>query len=343
MICLLLPALHAAGQSAPLPAPAEKLTRIAFGSCAKQNEPQPIWNAIGAANPQLFIFLGDNIYADTTDMNILRREYGRLAAVPEFKSFRSKVPIIATWDDHDYGANDIGSEYPMKEQSRAIFLDFWEEPRDSQRRKHAGVYTSYTFGPESAKIQIILLDTRFFRTPHKDVAAGHKVIGQHAINADPSATVLGAEQWKWLEGELHKPADLRIIGSSIQFLADYYGIEGWADFPLERERMIKAIRDSRSGAVILSGDVHWGEIARIRSEEGLAIYDATSSGLTHTHGAALPNKQRIGSAYTKKNFGMIELNWEAADPAISLQVRDETGAIVVRHDLGLSELRSAKR
>lgn len=88
------------------------LSRIALGSCAKQNLPQPIWEPILASKPNLFVFLGDNIYGDSKDMDVIRRKYAQLAAKPGYQKLRASVPILATWDDHDYGADDAGNEYP---------------------------------------------------------------------------------------------------------------------------------------------------------------------------------------------------------------------------------------
>ena len=61
------------------------LSRIAFGSCARQDKPQPIWDAVIATRPQLFAFLGDNIYADTEDMEVMRAKYALLGAQPGFQ------------------------------------------------------------------------------------------------------------------------------------------------------------------------------------------------------------------------------------------------------------------
>src|SRR5277367_3235717 len=63
--------------------------RIAFGSCAQQDHPQPIWTVIGADQPDLFLFIGDNIYADTEDMKEMARKYKLLGTKPELIKFRS--------------------------------------------------------------------------------------------------------------------------------------------------------------------------------------------------------------------------------------------------------------
>ena len=83
-----------------------------------------------ATQPELFLFLGDNIYADTENMDVMRAKYAKLAAMPGFKALRERCPILATWDDHDLGVNDGGSEYPRKEESQQVFLDFFG---DSER------------------------------------------------------------------------------------------------------------------------------------------------------------------------------------------------------------------
>ena len=118
----------------PAALPAGPLSRIAFGSCATQERPQPIWDAVAGHRPELLLLLGDNIYADTKDMDVMRAKYAKLAAMPGFQAIRKACPILATWDDHDLGANDAGSEYPKKDESQKIFLDFFGDPADSPRR-----------------------------------------------------------------------------------------------------------------------------------------------------------------------------------------------------------------
>ncbi|MFM8711242.1 MAG: hypothetical protein ACKOC7_08185, partial [Sphingomonadales bacterium] len=113
-------------------------TRIAFGSCAHQDRPQPLLRLAASYKPDRFIFLGDNIYGDTDNMDTLRAKYQRWGAKPEFKQLAATTPILATWDDHDFGRNDAGRHYPYKVPSKEIFLDFFKEPLQSERRKHPG-------------------------------------------------------------------------------------------------------------------------------------------------------------------------------------------------------------
>ena len=115
----------------------EPLSRIAFGSCANESRPQPIWDSINELNPQLFIFTGDNVYADTADPAKLRRSYEELAAIPGFAKLREICPVIGTWDDHDYGKNDAGAEFEGKEAAKEAFMEFFGTPEDSPLRNRS--------------------------------------------------------------------------------------------------------------------------------------------------------------------------------------------------------------
>ena len=86
----------------------QQLTKIAFGSCGYQDEPQPVLALAAEQKPDAFIFLGDNIYGDTDNMDTLQAKYNRWGAKDEYKKLESTTKIFATWDDHDFGRNDAG-------------------------------------------------------------------------------------------------------------------------------------------------------------------------------------------------------------------------------------------
>ncbi|NVJ69961.1 MAG: alkaline phosphatase family protein [Alphaproteobacteria bacterium] len=326
--------------------PDQRLSRILFGSCAHQDKDQPIWAPINQLNPDLFIMLGDNIYGDTRDMAVLADKYHRLGAKEGFRQLRATTPVIATWDDHDYGENDAGFEYPMKEQSKELFLDFWGDDHGARRRADDGIYTSYEFGPEHERVQVIMLDLRWNRTPlmHVDADEAKRrdqmALGPYLPVMDEGATMLGDKQWAWLEGELKKPARVRIIGSSLQFVSTFPGWEAWSLFPNERQRMIDLIgRTKAEGVLFISGDTHWAEISRQSDHSPYPLYDFTSSGLTQTWHNISPNAYRLpGCMYTKVNFGVIEIDWDVPDPMIVLQARNELGMSVFEKTLLLSHL-----
>ena len=121
------------------------ISTIAFGSCAEENRPQPVLDLVVQRKPGVFIYLGDNIYGDTDDMQVLQSKYDSLAAKPEFQRLKQSTRLLATWDDHDFGRNDAGKHYPFRKKSKEIFLDFFGEPENSDRRNREGIYTSCFF------------------------------------------------------------------------------------------------------------------------------------------------------------------------------------------------------
>ncbi len=125
------------------------LQRIAFGSCADQNLPQPIWESILAAKPELFLAIGDLVYVDDGWEQHADRlaAYAKLSAVPGFARLRRTVPMLAIWDDGEFGTNNGGADFARRDEFRTDFLDFIGEPKDSPRRTHAGIYDAKIFGP----------------------------------------------------------------------------------------------------------------------------------------------------------------------------------------------------
>ncbi len=332
--------------AAALATAAEPLSRIAFGSCAKEDKPQPIWEQVIATKPQLFLFIGDNIYGDTDDMNILRAKYAMLGAQPGYQALLKVCPVLATWDDHDYGRNDAGADYEHRAGSQQVFCDFFGVPATSPRRQREGIYDVAYFGPEGKRVQVILLDTRYFRSsPLKQRTKEERKalkLGPYAPDADPARTMLGEAQWKWLDETLRQPADLRIIASSIQVVSGEHGWETWGEMPAERQRLLDLIaRTGANGVVFISGDRHLGELSCYTGGP-YPLYDVTSSGMNQGGGgrADEPNPHRVKPMYRGENFGTITVDWQAADPVIALRVHDAAGKPVIEQMVNLSTLRA---
>ncbi|WP_221794253.1 alkaline phosphatase D family protein [Aquisediminimonas sediminicola] len=329
----LLPGNAFAAKEAPL-------SRIAFGSCCHQDKEQPIWDPVLGFDPQLFVFLGDNIYADTEDMAIMQAKYDKFAAKPGFQKLRAHCPTIAIWDDHDYGKNDAGREYPKKAESKQLFLKFWQEPQASPRWSREGIYTSYIYGPPGKRVQVILPDLRWFRSGLLGNTEEPHDRGPYLPNFDPKATMLGPQQWEWLERELRKPAEVRILGMSTQVLADAPGYEAWANMPFERRRLFDLIDYTEArGVVFISGDTHYSELSKLTDGVPYPFYDLTSSGLTQEWPFLAPNDNRVGPGFTEANFGAITIDWKVTDPIITMETRNKTGKLLIQQRIALSTLR----
>ena len=308
---------------------------VAFGSCLKQTRPQPVWDSVLLAKPDVFVLLGDNIYGDTRDMEKLKNKWNTLSSISSFQKVRSSSYLLGIWDDHDYGENDAGNEYPRKAESQEIFLDFLGEPKDSDRRKTPGIYDSVTLGPHGKRIQFILLDTRYFRTPLKRAAQRERGKGPYEPNFSDGAEILGEVQWEWLAKMLNQPAEIRIIASSIQVLSTSHGWETWGNFPKERERLLALLKKTNNSCtLILSGDRHSAEISKLEGTLIHPILDITSSAMNQRQ---KPNEEenplRVGERYFDENFGMLEIDWTGKSPSIQATIRSLSGEVILEYKL----------
>ncbi|MEE9434308.1 MAG: alkaline phosphatase D family protein [Sphingorhabdus sp.] len=310
------------------------ITRFAFGSCVNENRNMAIWDMIAAQKPQAFLFIGDNVYGDTgsthhANIPTLAASYRMLSSRQEFARFRSSVPMMTVWDDHDYGANDAGGSFAFKERAEQLFETYWGS--SDEVRSRPGVYESRTFGPAGKRVQFIILDARFFRSdlarlPYRKE---RPPLGWYIPNMDPDATVLGDVQWRWLEGELSKPADLRFIVSSTQVITSAHGYESWYNFPKERERLYRLLADKGAdNAILLTGDRHSGAIYR-ENVKGLGrpLWEFTSSSLNFAFGdgdssTREPDPKRLGGFWSVPNFGQVDIDWAARKVTMSLRKDD---------------------
>ncbi len=328
----------------PALAPATTLTRIAFGSCNHQNASQHMWAQIAAQNPQLFLMIGDNVYGDAgwdadAGLESLRSAYALQASYPEFTGLRAKVPMMATWDDHDFGLNDAGGNFPMRRWAETLFETFWGSSEAVKSRP--GIYESTITGPEGKRVQVILLDTRFFRSDLKraEWTKDRPPLGGYVPDASPDKTVLGAEQWAWLAQELAKPADLRIVVSSTQVITTAHQFEGWTNFPAERDRLLTMLKAREaSGLVILSGDRHAAGVYKAE-HQGETMWELTSSSLNLSFGsdndrstAREPDAARVTKFFSEENYGLIDIDWKAK--TLTMTLKGNTSATLAEQAFG---------
>lgn len=337
----LRPAQAASGPGAPAAADGV-LRKIALGSCTDESKPQPIWNTVLADRPDLVLFGGDNVYASTPPWTLaaLEQAYEAQAAVQPFARLRQAVRHHAIWDDHDYGQNDGGAEFPHKQASKQAFLRFWKVPASDPRHGREGIYHAETYGPPGRRVQVILLDTRWFKSPWRPTDQ-RNAPGKERYVPDFTAgkTMLGETQWQWLAAQLRQPADVRLIVSGIQVIADGHGWERWGLFPLELHRLYRLITVSNAnGVVFLSGDRHIGAFYRETRAAPYPLYELTSSGITHPwRDAREAGPNRLGELFTELHYGTVEIDWETR--RLHLHLKDLAGAARRSQAIDLNELK----
>ena len=288
--------------------------KIGIGSCLDQDFPQPIWQPIEEENLDYFIFLGDNVYGDSIFENLykMKRAYSKQKKL--LPDFLDQTDIFAIWDDHDYGKNDGGSDYKFKKLAENLFLDFWNVPINDVRRSREGIYFSENKVFFNRKYKLIFLDTRYFRSQLK----GKK--GSYQKNNDESSTILGKEQWTWLEKELNSNFDYLFIFSSIQIIPEDHGFEKWSNFPNDRTKLLKILEKYKDRTILFSGDRHRSGIYKRNG-----IIEITSSSMNKPGSSFFEtDKYLIGETYPQENYSVLKI----LNDDISIDIKDKYGEIL---------------
>jgi alkaline phosphatase D len=296
--------------------------RVAFGSCCRlQFDPeQKIWNAVRALEPDMFLWLGDNIYADSDQTAALVDLYGRGRSVERLEPLLRSTPQLATWDDHDFGYNDSDGRSASKGESLRVFKSFWANPSYGEA-DNPGVYCKQHYGG----VDFFILDGRYHRDPTDQID-------------DANKTMLGAAQKAWLKRELKAsktPFKVLAIGGGWSAAENEDGGDSWGVYLTERNEIFDYIRDNNIGGVVcISGDSHMGELNCVpRSQQGgYDIYDFCSSPL-----AQMPaNKNirqvpevRVRDTWTRSvNVGLMRFDLTGATPTLTYTLHDVLGEAV---------------
>jgi len=343
-------ALPKAPAGLSLPAEDAVLSTILIGSCLDEEKgPSAALMSLAKEDADLFLMVGDNVYGDRdgrayssneADLDELKESFADLAAREDFQKVRATLPMMVAWDDHDFGANDAGKEFPFRGLAERIHEVFWGL-QDEDVGQWPGTYYARTFGPEGQRTQVIMLDTRFFRsdlTPTDEWG----VKGKERYMPAPSGSMqdmLGAAQWTWLENQLQQPADIRLIASSIQVMPTAHGFEAWSTMPDERQRLFDLIgKTEATGVVFLSGDRHTSFVYEQADILPYAANELTSSSLnvSFRDESDEVDARQIGAGFAPENYGAVEIDWQAR--TVALKLKDNTGETVRENTIEFAEI-----
>ena len=292
---------------------------------------------------------GDNVYGDVRNgrdvpdaelIQSLQQSYAPGGKVAGMARLRSTVPHLATWDDHDYGKNDAGADFAGRRRDPAALPAVLGRAADRPAAPARRHLPRQTFGPDGQRVQVILLDTRFFRSPLKPTdqrnAAGRE---RYLPDDDPGKTMLGEAQWAWLAERLREPADVRLIVSSIQVVAEGHGWERWGNFPARAAAPLRPhpCDCGRRRRLPVRRSAHRRPLPRDR---GNALSPRRDHLERHQPGLSAANREagpnRLGAVYGAPNFGTIDVDWW--ERTVTLSLRSENGEPVRRQVVRLDEL-----
>ncbi len=286
------------------------------GSCSYFNEPvfdrpgipygkdSSIFETMAKEKSAFMLWLGDAWYTRDVDYY---SEWGlwyrasRDRAVPVMRNFLKSMPQLAIWDDHDYGPNDIGKNYILKETSREIWKKYWCNPSCGENGQ--GTYTMTSWGDAD----IFMLDDRWWRSADrmKDSIGGFP---------NPEKEMIGPQQMEWLKNSLlYSSATFKIIAVGSQVLNPVSPFDKWRDFPAEYDELMNFLKEYRiHGVLFLTGDRHHSEIIKLERPGTYPLYDITVSPLTsgtHVFGSAEKNNPyRVLGIDQKQNYGKFSFS-----------------------------------
>lgn len=297
------------------------------GSCTYFNEPEfdrpgkpygqdsSIFETMAKDKAAFMLWLGDNWYTREVDYT---SEWGlwyrasRDRSMQVLQPFLKAMPHYAIWDDHDYGPNDLGKSYHLKNTTREVFKSYWANPSYGNGRE--GIYTKVSYND----VDFFLLDDRTWRT-EDDMPS--TINGQ----PNPDKQMLGKEQLDWLKNALvASQASFKMIVVGSQVLNSVSPFDKLLDFPAEYNELTGFIEEQKiSGILFLTGDRHHSEIIKVNRINNYPLYDITVSPLTsgtHVFGAAeKDNPYRVYGLDQKQNYGKISVTGTRGNRQLMVQ------------------------
>ncbi len=302
----------------PPPGQATSLT-VGFGSCAGNwgaDPSQPVWQAVADAEPDLFLWLGDNVYFDRDareweDPRAMAQRWRTQRGLPSLQRALAGIAHYAIWDDHDYGPDNADGTYEHKDVALELFNRYWATP---ELRPESGVYQHFRRG----RVAFFLLDGRSFRAPASTPAGEPKPL-------------LGEAQWRRLEEDVAACAggavDWIVVVSGNQILSDYHRFETWGQFPAERARLLALLSEASDVSprvLLLSGDRHIGEVlTQTDPKSGRRFVELTSSplaaGIGEHHSDQVAPERLKGSEIREDHFALLRFVQDGPELRLSYQ------------------------
>jgi alkaline phosphatase D len=291
-----------------------------------------IFRAVAARNPDLMIWLGDNVYFREADWNtrtgmLHRYTHGR--SIAEMQALLASTHHYAIWDDHDFGPNNGDRSFWNKREALDVFKTFWANPSYGVGETE-GAITTFSWGD----VDFFLLDNRYHRSP------------QHRRHVE--RTVLGEEQFQWLiDALVFSDATFKVVAMGGQFLNPLPIFENYAIYPEERARLLSELEKERvEGVVFLTGDRHHTEITRLDRGESYPLHDVTISPFTSGHRDTItePNYLRIEETLVaKRNFGLLAFKGGEDDRRLVVSCYDSANERLWEYEIPAADLRYPSR
>lgn len=281
-------------RTAPHELDADRL-RFAIASCQDfETGHYTAYQHMAEEDLDLVVFLGDYMYegapnprvrshtglTEPLDVDDYRARYANYRSDLHLQRAHASFPWIVTFDDHEVDNNWSGDIAGGRTKStkafrarRAAALQVYCEHMPLRRLAPRSapavqVYRRLGYG---ALAQFHVLDTRQFRSV--TTPCGYKSGPDCAAQLDPTRTMLGEEQERWLLDGLHQSnARWNVLAQQVSFgfvdVGQGEEIETrhdkWDAYPSARQRVLDFLLERQpSNPIVITGDLHeaWVQVA----------------------------------------------------------------------------------
>jgi len=287
------------------------------GSCAYFNEPiydrpgkpyggdSSIFETMASTPAAFHLWLGDNWYTREVDYYTpwgLNYRASRDRSLPVLQKFMASMPQYAIWDDHDYGPNDMGKNYILKEATRKVFMNYSCNP--SYGYSGEGIYSVIGY----SDVDIFLTDDRYWRSEAEL---------KDSIDGKPNTdkTYFGKQQLDWLKNSLlYSKATFKVIATGSQILNPYSDYDCMRMYTTEYKELMDFLAEYKiKGVLFFSGDRHHSEVIKKERAGSYPLYDVTNSpytsGVAKVRGEELNNPARVpGTLVEAQNFSKVTVS-----------------------------------
>jgi len=337
-----------------------------FGSCQQQGRGSSsnIFSVIAKDSLRFFIHLGDWVYADYTidlnfnnSMSLIERSY-RLKydySYPFARDILSKMPIVYTYDDHDYAGNDKDGTVSNKQYSIKAYDTFF--PHYKLENPGNGIWQQFSIGD----VDFFVLDLRTQRSSSSEAfnsSGEFSPPASHSILA--GFNISGTDQKTWFLNALKSSsAKWKVIVSSVIFNPRYFDaavderinkyypqirrgvIDKWAGYPEDMLDLIKTVQnDNIKNVIIVSGDSHSSYIDdgtnsvmpeisssnldvrnnRLGLLTSLAGYNIWNQGSYNSDGHAYG---KVSFIYGEENYALLEIIDDSGNAVVSYRLPEK--------------------
>lgn len=281
--------------------------KIALMACMKdffviEGTKNAMWESARAANPDYLFFIGDSVYGDALIIagpNFLWERYIESRKSIPFYRWKNLKPVLATWDDHDFGQDNGDGKMSFKAEALSHFRTFFAQESDKKHlfKGHANSLLFRAFGQNFA-----FFDNRYYRGFWSE---------------EKYRTFLGKKQIDWMmDGIAQNPLPTLVMQGAPTFGRSEKKCSYHHNSPQELQYFLTKLKDTGAPAVFAGGDLHYSEVSKI--DKRVLGYDTAEliTGCMHSNTKDNyydnPNPRLGGSL--QESFLMLERPGTKSDP-----------------------------